>query len=298
MSETNFFRLIEAYFDGTIKPTDKTMLEHKVQKDPLLKAEFDLQKSIVEGLEQTRKFQLKQRLNAIDVSVPAPGLISSTTVKWIGSSLVVASLLTALYFWPFSSTSIIPLNLTSNDAVNWGANEEAIMPKNKLATSQNMPATALFVKPTVVPDKDLASTSNITNKALPSVSDLKAEVKPQSLVSFEDEKLFKAENEKLNSLNARSITAPAIAETEIALLAPIAEQKYHYKYFNNKLFLYGNFDEQPYEIVELNNKGNRQLFLSYKEYIYIIEENVTEIDQLSTLKDKMLIKELLLIINE
>ena len=67
MSGTNYFRLIEAYFEGSITPPEKLMLENQLNNDPLLKAEFDLQKNIQSGLSNVRQQQLKQKQQLVNM---------------------------------------------------------------------------------------------------------------------------------------------------------------------------------------------------------------------------------------
>lgn len=297
MSEINFFRLIDAYFDGTIKPTERIMLENKIQTDPLLKAEFDLQQNIVNGLGAARKAELKQRLSAIDVSAPV-GIASTAAVKWITGSLIAVSLIGGLLYWNINNySSIIPLDLKYQDAVTWKTVDNLDIPESKSIETQISKEQPSPLEP----KKSDADLTVVVENTEIKTADAKesAKVKPQSLLSFEDDALFQQQqSEGLERLNTLAILKETTTDTEIEIFAPVIEEKYHYRYFNNKLYLYGNFDQEPYEIVELNNKGDRQLFLSYKNNIYVIEQNVTETAQLKKLNDKMLTKELMLIINE
>jgi len=76
------------------------------------------------------------------------------------------------------------------------------------------------------------------------------------------------------------------------------KDNFHYRYFNSKLYLYGDFNEMPYQIIELNDKGKKQLFLSHNEEVYIIKDNTTEISELRKLQDEMLKMEIQLIVED
>ena len=230
MSEINFFRLIDAYFDGTIKPTERIMLENKIQTDPLLKAEFDLQQNIVNGLGAARKAELKQRLSAIDVGAPV-GIASTAAVKWITGSLIAVSLIGGLLYWNINNySSIIPLDLKYQDAVTWKTIDNLDIPKSKSIETQisNEQPSPIERKKS---DADL--TVVVENAEIKAVDAKEsAKVKPQSLLSFEDDALFQQQqSEGLERLNTLAILKEKSTDTEIEIFAPVIEEKYHYRYF-------------------------------------------------------------------
>ena len=55
-----------------------------------------------------------------------------------------------------------------------------------------------------------------------------------------------------------------------------------YKYFDGKLFLYGDFNEQPYEILEINGVKERKLYLFFESKYFNIDvtDKVKELDQI------------------
>jgi len=294
MSEVNFFRLIDAYFDGSIGPVEKLMLKKRIENDPLLKAEFDLQKNIVDGLATSRKMALKARLSAIDVTT-TPSLISSLfNAKVAVGTLALFAALGLWIFWPIDETDYIaPVDLSISDSFYLTQTTLPSIPgitqsQDQVAENAEKDESAPFIT---------ALNQGATALKTDTKEEKGAKVKPQSLVSFEDDKLFE-HREDIEQLKLKPAKIDRMIEIDISLQPPVVEEKFHYKYFNNKLYLYGNFDDQPYEILELNRQGKRDLYLSYKNNIYVIEENITEINQLIKLDNPMLIKELTLIINE
>jgi hypothetical protein len=95
----NFFRLIEYYFDGTITNNEKDMLFEQLQRDPLLKAEFDLQQDIIAGLQTKRTEQLKASLAAIEV----PSVVVSSgnlyPMQFIASAVILISAALSALWW-------------------------------------------------------------------------------------------------------------------------------------------------------------------------------------------------------
>lgn len=297
MSETNLFRLIEAYFDGSINPNDRLMLENKIKTDPLLKAEFDLQKNIVSGITNARKQALKNRLAAIDVG-SGVSLFTGHGAKWLAATFTAVTIFGSILYWSMYTNDLIkPIDLSVDDKIEFDQNSIV-----------NVPTASSFVSNKSSDDNQKSIEPIVTIKVKREVESVKKDiidsktaiVKPQSLLSFEDNEIFAADDEKdIKNASTIKIENSDVSKTEIELLENIEDaEQYHYRYFNSKLYLYGDFKKQPYEIIELNNKGKKQLFLSYSDHIYIIEDNVLEITALEKLEDEMLEMEIRLIIQE
>jgi len=67
---------------------------------------------------------------------------------------------------------------------------------------------------------------------------------------------------------------------------------FHYQHFGDKLYLFGNFDATPYEILEFNGADSKNIYLYYDGKYYGIGENVTEISRLKEISDQNIIAEL------
>jgi hypothetical protein len=296
MSETNYFRLIEAYFDGSISPVQKGMLEIKIQTDPLLKAEFDLQSNIIDSIAHVRKQQLKARLSAIDVDGTG-SILLGTGVKWLTASLSVAIIFSAwLYWYTNTADDNKAIALQNGDLLIWNNDYyppiPSVLMENALFEIENTAS---------IKDTTTENSSNNNNvEIIESTENETAKIKPQALVTFQDENLFSPTSEKDFIKTAdQDINRNMISETKIEFLEPIeAQESYHYKYYNNKLYLYGDFNNEPYEILELHNKGKKQLYLSYLETIYQIEGGKTLITPLIEVKNEQLILELRMILNQ
>lgn len=290
MSESNFFRLIENYFDGTISATEKVRLENQLSKDPLLKAEFDLQKDINKGLKQYRHAELKSRLAAIDVST-APSTFFNPSLQWLAGTIASVTLIGAVLYWNFNKKSPIEkVDITVQDQLYFTTadiasvplamteNENISVEEASLSTSEEVENAEEIDGTTVVEDKKESTT---------------AQVKPQSLVSFEDSDIFHTD-EQMPTKDGISKDITSDRATEVEVFTD-KEFSFHYRHFNNKLYLYGDFNNVPYEIIELNTRKVKQLFLRYKDNIYYIDENITEVRQLETVENEKLLDELSLI---
>jgi hypothetical protein len=299
MSETNYFRLIEAYFEGDITPAEKAMLEAKVNSDPLVKAEFDLQQNIVNGISNARKMELKSRLSAIELPTQT-GVLSGSGAKWLAGTVAGVTLFGSLLYWSLISfeENIKPIDLKKTHEIVFQSTQISDFPDIKENSKEQKETKAQRVK---TPKKKIDE-SEITesNESVLVDNNVTAKVKPQSLISYEDDNLFSNQNEdELKRIESREVTPNRADKTEIEFLAPVEnEDNYHYRYYNSKLYLYGDFKDMPYQIIELNDNGKKQLFLSHNDEVYIITDKTTEITELQKLKDEMLKMEIQLIVQE
>lgn len=295
MSETNYFRLIEAYFEGNISPAEKAMLDAKISSDPLLKAEFDLQQNIVKGISNTRKQELKSRLASIDLPTHT-GILAGNGVKWLAGTVAGVTIFGSVLYWSLISfdNNIKPIDIKANHQLVFNDNSIADFPvltdENNNLQEDNIININSSEDPVSTEDTEV----EVEEK------DATAKVQPQALMSYEDDKLFTNQNEdKLESIASREVVHNRVDKTEIELLEPFEDKdNFYYRYYNSKLYLYGDFNEMPYQIIELNNKGKKQLFLSHKEEVYIIKDNTTETTELKKLQDEMLKMEIQLIVEE
>jgi hypothetical protein len=66
-------------------------------------------------------------------------------------------------------------------------------------------------------------------------------------------------------------------------------------FFDNKLYLLGNFDEMPYEIIELNAKSGKSYFLFYSDNFYKLETDQLKPAPLQRVENDSLVNELKII---
>lgn len=282
----NYFRLIENYFEGSITDTEKGMLFKQLKSDPLLKAEFDLQSDVITGLKSERKLQLKKSLDAIDI--PAANTFSLSPIQ---AALTTISLLTISIFglWWFAGQNDnlwAPVEVVENQLI-----------ENELTTNLERPAP---VKP-AIEKKSIANNQKPTvtaesTQSAPASTDFANATEPEAMIftnennySFIDSELPES---KLNQFDEANINIDGNIEVNITAAKG---NSFQYRYFNNKLYLYGNFNDSPYEILEVMNKKKRMMYLFYKEKVYFLKENTTETADLQELTNQALIEELIYI---
>jgi hypothetical protein len=292
MSETNYFRLIEAFFEGNISPADKAMLEAKIKSDPLVRAEFDLQNNIVKGISNARKLELKSRLASIDLPT-STGILTGSGVKWLAGTVAGVTLFGSVLYWSLISfdNNIKPIDIKIN--------QELAFKQPSLIDFPQLPKEEIKFEEEKSNEKT-PTKARISQENNEVAKEATAKVQPQSLISYEDDKLFTNQNEEeLENIASREIAHNRVDKTEIEFFDALKEENsFHYRYYNSKLYLYGDFKKMPYQIIELNDKGKKQLFLSHDENVYIIKDNTTEITELRKLQDEILKTEIQLIVEE
>lgn len=298
MSETNYFRLIEAYFEGSISPSEKAMLDAKINSDPLVKAEFDLQQNIVKGISNARKQELKSRLAAINLPTNT-GILTGSGVKWLAATVAGVTIFGSVLYWSLISleNDIRPIEIKESQEIAF--NTPTLVDFPELTIKENdkkeeKETSYIISEPPNTKDENDTQVENQDNDAT-------AKVQPQALISYEDDKLFTNQNEEdeLENIESREIAHNRADKTEIEFLEALKNgDSFHYRYFNSKLYLYGNFKKMPYQIIELNDKGKKQLFLSHNDEVYAIKDNTTEVTELRKIQDDMLKMEIQLIVEE
>lgn len=282
---TNYER-IEAYLNNELSESEGQQLMQDVNSDPSLKSEFQFQESVIDGIKDYRKKELIARLDNIQVAstgqsmlLKAIGLVGIATVVSVGT-----------YFW-VNSGDDLPINIeeTNNteqivtqpeeaqeaaiDEIKKDdiAEEEAVTTETVAETVDSTPAvtaTPKEDKPTVIPDV-----------VIPDVEE------PESGTSLDvEEDLSAPEAMAASSIRLRSST-----DVEVKL-----NKKYdfHYQVKNGGLILYGNFNNSPFEVIELNTNQGINSYLYFENHFYSLANDSEEIKPLKVIENKELIKEL------
>jgi len=319
MSENLDYRqLIDDYLSDNISIENKAVVEHKIATDPEFKNEFELQKNIVNAIKTTRRLELKSHLENIHV----PWYQTIPTGWKIAATVTVASLTAISTYLYFNQESLQSekLALTADDTVEQTAKENIIPTRpsvqiDKIPAETAQPPEDLekentnktIEKPTKTIEKPTARAENAmtttpATAAEPEVFEVPEEaqevevVVPDIVDEFEGAQnldMDEATDDNLNKLNP--VREDLYSKTEVKT---IHHKKYnfHYKLSEGVLTLYGNFEDIPYEILEINSSEGKRLFLNYKNNYYMLI-NTGEITPLKPVTDTALINELEIVKN-
>lgn len=305
MPQENQIERIEEYHSGNMSPEETASFEKELDSDPSLKAESNFQSDIVNGIKEYRKTQLKTRLNAIDVS---PGWMEfaqqSALVKSFGGLAVATAIGSGVYLLADTKEDLaiepsgevvshVEMNVPAAKEIQFELTLPSIIVAEK-AEERREAVEETEVDP-IQPKTSAAVTKLVTE-------DSKAQEKTKETFAPS----FSAPNVAEISDNAEVGSAtldevPSVATSTEGGLKPIEVEtknsknsKIKYKYFDGKLFLTGNFNEEPYEILEINSASGRRIYLLHMKKYYEVKLN-DRLSELPEVRDIKLIQELRLI---
>lgn len=289
---SNYREQIESYFSGEMQGADRLVFEGRVASNPELKEEFDIQNQIVESLKTQRKAELKTRLNSISVEPTFLGV------------LLQSSLIKPLVY------AVTGLAITSGSYIYYNSQEQGqhvlqiIKGKSDYITHEVIDVTG-YTELTYRYKPKALSLPEIETVAL-AEPELKKEINKKE-IRFEvpnvgDQSL--KDDFLVNSMSifegAKSIDqVPSVSSIDKINIQAIYSRRYdfHYRMEGNRLYLYGKFDESPYEIIEINSPGNKELFFYYDESFYGLSKNASSVTPLSKIQNDKMIEELSTIMN-
>jgi len=278
---------IDLYLSDQLNPADKLKFEELISSDNLIKNEVALQHSITNVINQTGSMQLKARLNSIPVSMSSTG--NNMMLRWLGAG-VAASLLGGLIIFLLPTQQAIKTSDTVSSATSVSSGVSQQAPAAQASVEQYTNTTAQTNTSTTVKKSDKIPTSNVSKsnaelENYEAASDY-SEVgntdiaQAHQSVSIPSSNLS-SENNKLNSL---TVTVES---------ANLSEKSYQFT--GTKLTLFGDFAKHPYELLELNHKGQTALFLSYQNDYYELVWGKSTKSPLNKVTNKKTIEKLKLI---
>jgi hypothetical protein len=281
------FELLDDYLAGRMDATERQAFQNKLNADPQLKGEFELQQQLVEGVKKARVLELKSMMN--NIPVPAlHGTETATVISKIALWTVVAGLVATGVFLYVKSDD----NKTSEDAkvVQPSHQKEEVKNEEQPATTeqqeepQREEAPVVSDEPSTHENKPLKSPTAPPKKKSESVSS-------EPAIEVYDPT---TETEEL-SIALEEGKTPTLSKTpSIAVEVDSENKKYdfHYQFKDNKLTLFGPFEKNVYEIMEFFNQEKRTMFLFYRENFYLLKDDSEKMKPLGLVQDPALIKKL------
>lgn len=273
---------IEAYLSGQMTPEELSKFESLLEVNPELQQQLNFQTDVINGVGQFRKNELKARLEALDPT-PAWWTIAhlSPVGQFIGGSVVVGALGIGTFFIvnPSNSdqTAVEVIEINAPTPVDVQAEIPEISPLPLVGNQPTVENTKITEE--LTKDERQLSGSNeeafVPVVSVPEAGDVEAaqEFQPNDLPTPE-------ESESDNS------SIPVDVE-----IVSTKGSKVKYEYYAGKLYLYGKFQEEPYQILEINSASGRKVYLYHMDVFYHIEP-VDKPTSLERVEDTDLIKEL------
>jgi hypothetical protein len=289
LNHEHYTELIDSYLKGKLNTVEASKLEQDIADNPLLNNEFQLQSSIFSAIQNARKAELKERLNNIQ-----PNSSIAQLWKYAAILAVVSSAGFLGYYLsqnntqePVSQTSASPTKTeqviaeSANPAQPLEADSKAI--PTTAVTSEKSASTMEEKTEKVSAKQKKKRDTNSTSDILPSSPSVHAP----------DASVIDVTGKELEAPSHHLTISPNLGSTVSGVeVVKSKKHKFHYRYFDSKLFLYGNFNSDTYEILELNTSKGQKLYLKFEKNYYTLEHNKTEISKLELVKDKVTLKEL------
>ena len=286
--------LIDQYLRGDLSGDQLASFQDLMNMDPSFKEEVLFEQHIQDGIVQYRKAELKSRLNSIDVAPEWYGIGSigsSALIKTIGGAIAVV-LIGALGFYALND------NGTSNDLTS----TETYVTGEYLPEIAEVPVIRV---PEIEESMDLEEVSDLVT---PAERPMVRETNQAELVTIMEEtqqeddefnpqvslpKLSDVDSEE--AIATGEVVVPEVStsdeiETEDTPLdvktVSRRSETIKYKYFDGKLFLYGDFGQEPYEILEINSIDKRNIYVYHGGNYYVVRvtDKVEELPQINSPK--------------
>lgn len=269
---------IEAYILNNLDTADAASFREALSKDPLLQQEYNVQKETIQSLQDYRKTELKARLNKIEV----PSNNWQNIARLAASLFILSSIGGAIFFFTNKEESNtqpsaplvqveVPSASKDIDVLDEKSSTEIVPNQEKNLTE-------------VTNSTELVTSSAPVRNSIP----VNTEPEPMEIAVPEFEDSFDDTGDIDKSISLPDSEVAKIVETKEKLDIELVDQEgeISYKYYNNKLFLYGKFTSEPYELLELNNFNKKELYLYFKGDFYKLQSNTFDISHLESIKNQ------------
>ncbi|MEJ1241597.1 hypothetical protein WBG78_25845 [Chryseolinea sp. T2] len=293
MASERELELLDDYLRNKLSAQDKSAFEELLKNEPGLQKELRVQQQVVNSLRNARAAELKRMLNNVPITAAPAETTGSSMIAKVAAWMVVAGLVGGGLYVYFQSEDEPAQNISADSP----ALSPAAVPSDKPGTSEDNK-----IQPPV-------SQSDVTNES-EETAKLEAEkgangqsakatdsVAPAARNVFEPtEESRPNASESSAASDSNKGVAGVVSTPSIAIEAGIngnnGKYNFHYQFKDNKLYLYGVFEKNLYELMEFFSNNKRTLFLYYKDKYYLLDEDDSKIKRLSPISDPALVKKL------
>jgi hypothetical protein len=272
------FERIDDFLANRLSEADRKSFEEQLAGNPSLKEELNFQSQLVEGVRKARAHELKSMLQQVPVSGGASWGSLKMAAAVVGAGLIGAS----LYFYYDNDEAVIH---PAESQVS-----TTITPQPEPTSSETVAADETKPEHEVVtsPAETKPARKNNTISTAPKKSD--PVTRPDINMMDQADDMTTSEAPVIENTSGSRME---ISIAKMDVVTGIADKKhgFHYQFSQGKLLLYGPFDKNLYEILEVHG-DNRSVFLFYRENYYLLNEKETQITPLKAIADAELIKRL------
>ncbi|CAN5529411.1 hypothetical protein BH23BAC1_BH23BAC1_28330 [soil metagenome] len=277
--EYDYSELIEDYLTGNLSPKQKMEFEAQLERDPDLNRDFLLQKDIITAIKDVRKAELKSMLNNVNVS-------STNGFNYfplqVVSAIVATSILAVGTYYYFSDNSEAAMDSSPTPVETTADSNPVIFEESsEIANSsavgeENIPS----VEEQLITENSSEQEAIVENPEESTVEELAGSIVEES------KDPVVSETPAGNSGNVEANRPDLNVETKTD-----RNHAFHYQYYEDKLFLYGDFKGSAYEVLKLPTPNGVKLYMSYDGRFYKMERS-RRIRPFELLEDPVIIEQL------
>lgn len=261
------FEKIDDYLSHRLPSEERASFEQSLNSDAALREEVANQERIIRSVQKARAAELKHMLQ--QVPVPSGGLSTGQIAASVIATGIVA---TGLYFYFKPEAPPAPVETEVPEVVvkpePTVVEEPVLKPEEKA----------------VAPAQEEPKRKTATRKPEP-----KPVQKPDIKVADPTTELTATPEEE----KTEAATKPELTVSKLQVITEAGDKKYsfHYMFAEGKLHLFGPFDRNLYEILEITGESHA-VFLFYKENYYLLDEAKITFTPLAPIRDGQLLKKL------
>ena len=285
-------QLVGRYLDNEMSQIERLEFENQLIHNSDLKEEFSLQKDLIEGIKESRRSELKARLDNIPINSP---FYQSIGFKSIVAVTVTAGIGFGIYFMTDQSSDIplSKIDLTQDQALVQDSNQTPEIPEAITPIEKSEPEVLIPNNKKAITEKQQTQSEEVSSEE-PQLTE-PIVMAPDVVEVFDD---VDFESEEINVENQFNNLEKVKEDVESAIEVTTIKDKrnkFHYKFMENKLYLLGSFNEMPYEILELNSKRGKSYFLYYNDSFYKLQTDQLKPAPLVKIENDSLVNELKII---
>jgi len=306
---TNIEEVIELFVKGKLNGSALSDFQNLRQADESVAREVNLQQMTVKAIVENRRLALKSRLESLNIGGATVSTHPSTFARYFSlksAAVVVATVGVGVSAYFFTQSQIDLANASSPQS-----NATLILD----SAVQEVPIMVDGGEVVALVDEEYEAKSEpIAREGKPSnVADAEKSglLKKQSgksslgrksraaLANGEEMLNQKFEDGNESEIRAQIVPLSAHVAVEESKLKDIdiknvqdGKHSLHYMLKESTLFLYGNFDATPYEILEFNEKEGQSIYLYYGQSFFSLRKGQTEPVKLKKIVDSKLVLDL------
>lgn len=286
---------VSQYLDKELSDSDNLEFENDLAKDTKLQEEYNFQNELIEGIKDSRRLELKSRLSNIPIHTP---LYQTIGFKILAVASISVGIGIGAYYLQKDGDN---LNLSDIDIIN-----QEITLQDTQSIVPDIPAATTVVEKTLIQAKESKKASKqekpttdaaiAKNTSSPSPKIIEPNVIQPDVVETFDDNQNDAEEINLAEKDSGSGSLEVQPESTVEIKTiKDRKNKFHYKFSENKLYLLGDFNNLPYEIIELNASKGKTYFLYYNSNYYKLNKHQTKATPLIKIENDSLVNELKII---